>query len=232
MKCGSKNADNADFCSTCGAQLNKPEQDIREKQREEEDAETVEEYTVKVKKRNEQTVKNVGEVVEKVGKHVEQRIDQVGKNFEQWYDKTLGIFGPLIWSFLGLIILRLVIGVMTFAADDVPVVGRVSTFLYEYLLLFFGVMVLAAYNSYFYRRYKKYYRWVSPVFSTVVFVIVLWVASRFFLVLDAELDVSILVTISSYIEKYLIVIFVVIILLSYGFMLVFLPLEKEAKKGN
>ena len=67
------------------------------------------------------------------------------------------------------------------------------------------------------------------MFSTIVGVVLLWIVSKLFSIIDAELDIPVLATVSSFIETYIIVLFVVIVVLSYGFMLVFVPFIKETK---
>ncbi len=215
-KCGLKNKDNADFCTKCGTKL---EIKDGEKSVEEDISKQVEKAGVAF----ERAAKNFGDAAERVGKRIEQKMEKAGKGFEGWYDKKFGIFGPLIWSFLGIIILRLIIGVM--AITDLTVLVTISDFLYEYFLLLFGLMLISSYNTYFYRKYKKQYRWISPLISTIVFIVIIWIIAQIFIIIDTP----ILSSIASFIDTYLPVIFVVIIILSYGFMMVILPFTKEKK---
>jgi hypothetical protein len=111
------------------------------------------------------------------------------------------------------------------AITDLTVLGNISDFLYEYFLLLFGLMLISSYNTYFYRKYKKQYRWISPLISTIVFIVIIWIIAQIFIIIDTP----ILSSIASFIDTYLPVIFVVIIILSYGFMMVIHSFTKEKK---
>jgi len=181
-KCGLKNEENADFCTKCGTKLDKKE---HEKAIEEDINKRIEKAGVAI----ERAAKNFGDAAERVGKRIEQKMEKAGKEFESWYDKKFGIFGPLIWSFLGIIILRLIIGVMTIT--DYTVLVTISDFLYEYILLFFGLMLISSYNTYFYRKYKKQYRWISPLISTIIFIVIIWIVAKIFIIIDIPILSSI-----------------------------------------
>jgi ribosomal protein L40E len=217
-KCGAKNDDNAEFCSKCGKKMftyNK--KDKFEKQ------------AKKTEKLIEEKAEQFGEAIEKAGKRFELKMENTFKDFQKWYDNKFKIIGPLIWSFLGLIILRFII-LLFKNADDIDVLMEIGDFLYSYLLILFGLMLLNTYNSYFNRVYKKQYRLVSPAVSVISFVISLWIISKIFIILDTNLDIAILTTIANFINNYIILIFVIVLLLSYIFVLFIVPFEKDNKK--
>lgn len=217
-KCGAKNDDNAEFCSKCGKKMftyNK--KDKFEKQ------------AKKTEKLIEEKAEQFGEAIEKAGKRFELKMENAFKDFQKWYDNKFKIIGPLIWSFLGLIILRFII-LLFKNADDIDVLMEIGDFLYSYLLILFGLMLLNTFNSYFNRVYKKQYRLVSPAVSVISFVISLWIISKIFIILDTNLDIAILTTIANFINNYIILIFVIVLLLSYIFVLFILPFEKDNKK--
>jgi len=217
-KCGKKIKEDAEYCNKCGAKLSKSaKNNIKE-------SDYVPEKT---EKKIEQVAKEFGEGIERVGKRLEKRFDKTSEGFNQWFDQTFGIFGPLIWAFLALIILRIIIWGMNNIEDDYVVVGGIGDILYENLLLIFGLMVVSSYSTYLLRKYKKQYKWISPAISTAVFVIILWIITKILIVIDIEEDIPILTSIASFIESYLVIIFIAIILISYGFMIVVTPFEKK-----
>ncbi len=221
MKCPScefENTDNAKFCSKCGIELkSKSEKNVKEIKKEE----------VPIEERVEKAAKDLGEAAERIGKRIEHRFEHSGKAFGQWFDKKFGIVGPIIWAFIALIITRIVIWMMTNAEDEIVVIGKIGTLLYDYLLLIFISFLISSYNTYFLRNYKKEYHWISPIVATIGFIIGIWILAKIFLVIDAEFDVSVLASLASVIESFIVVIFIAILLISYGFMLIVTPNVKK-----
>ena len=217
-KCGKESKEEAEYCNKCGAKISKSVKNKKEEPQQVPKKET---------KSIEKVAKEFGEKAEQVGKRIEERFNKRSQDFNQWFDQLFGIFGPLVWAFLALIILRIIIFGMDIVGDDSAVIGRIGDVLYDNLLLIFGLMLVSAYNTYLSRRYKKQYRWISPAISTAFFVIILWIITKVFIVIDSELDIPILTSIASFIESYLVIIFIAIILISYGFMMVATPLEKK-----
>ncbi|UCF13765.1 MAG: zinc-ribbon domain-containing protein [Thermoplasmatales archaeon] len=217
-ECGKKNDDDAKYCKKCGTELIdiKTTDSIKSKKVDE----SVEEKIEKIASKFEETA-------ERIGKRIEHRFERPGKSFEQWSDKTFGIIGPLIGSFLVIIILRIAIWGMIAVGEDYAVIGKIGSVLYDYLLLIYISILISSYNTYLLRKYKTNYQWISPCISTVTFIIGLWVVAKIFVVIDTELDISILASLAHVIETYLIVIFFVVILISYGLKLVTTPLGKK-----
>jgi cation transport ATPase len=213
--CGKKNEDDAPFCTSCGTSLNIHAKDTALKRHADDFAQTAEKLGKKAGKKIEQAATRFGEETKGAGKRFEKKMDKAGKGFENWYDRTFGIAGPLISSFLGLIVLRLVIGGMDLAADDLPLLGTLSAFLYTYFLVFFGLMLLSSYSSYFSRHYKHQFRWILPGISAVGLTVVLWITASLLVILDEALDILALVWIALFIETYIIAIFVFILLVAY-----------------
>jgi hypothetical protein len=88
-------------------------------------------------------------------------------------------------------------------------------------------MILNSYNSYFNRNYKKRNRIISPGVSTFSFTVSIWIFADFLRILDNNFDIQVLTEIASFINTYIIMIFVVALLLSYVFTLALLPLAKD-----
>jgi len=217
-KCGKKNEDNARFCIKCGSSLK-----LEKNKKEEELAE-------KIKKIGEKVGKKIEKTAEEVGKQVEKSVEQAGKGFGSWYYRTFGVFGPLVSSFLGLIILRFIIEILSLSSTEVTVLGVISEFLYDYILLFFILMLLSSYNSYFYRHYKRQFRWFYPVFSAIGFGVFLWLAAKILLILDTSLDIPILASIASFIETYLVLISIFVLLIGYIYQMFTVSMTKERNR--
>jgi len=215
-KCGKKNDDDAEFCSECGAVLDKQETGKK-----------FENHVKKTANIIEEKAEKFGKNMEKAGKRLETRLEHSFEGFNKWYDKKFNIIGPLIWSFLGLIILRFIIWFFDVSRVEYNVLGDISDFLFSYVLIFFALMVLNSYNSYFNRIYKKHYRWILPAISTISFTVTIWLISKILIILDNNLDIPVLTTISNFIDAYIILIFIAVLLISYGFSMVILPIAKE-----
>jgi hypothetical protein len=205
-KCGKKN-DDAKFCIKCGFKLDNQEKE-----------DTFEKNMKTTAKIIEEKAEEFGKAAEKVGQKFERKIEDTFKNVGSWYDKKFKIFGPLVLSFLGLIILRFIIWLFALSGDTFSVFDEISDFLYSYLLIFFGLMLLNSYNSYFNRNYKKHYRWIYPTISTISFAVGLFIVSMIFIILDKHFNITFLTTIANFIQTYIILIFVIVLVLSYIFM--------------
>lgn len=215
-ECGKKNDDDSEFCNKCGTALDN--ENIEK---------TFENNIKKVAERFEEKAEQFGKNMEKAGKRFEKKMDNTFGNLQVWYDKKFNIFGPIIWGFIGLIILRIIIFFMDIARDNFSIFGDISDFLYDNILIFFGLMILNSYNSYFNRNYKKSYRIISPGISTFSFTVSLWIFADFLRILDKNFDIPVLTEIASFINTYIIMILVVALILSYVIVLVLLPLVKD-----
>ncbi len=168
-----------------------------------------------VGKRVEQHAKNFTTEMENLGKHAEN----TGKGFERWYDRTFGFFGPLFWSILGLVILGLIIVAMRKMSDVSPVFGAVSIFLTQYLPLFFALMIFFAYTSYVTRKYPRQIRWITPMFTALGFVLVLWIVVEVFLILNDYVGIPYLPTVASWIRASFILVFLLVLIFGYLILL-------------
>jgi hypothetical protein len=218
-KCGKKNDDDAEFCSKCGTILDN--ENIEK---------TFEEQMKKTAKKLEEKAEKFGKSMDKAGKRFETRIENSFEGFQKWFDNKFKFFGPLIWSFLGLIILRFIILIFDYSSDEFIILGELSDFLYTYILIFFGLMLLNTYNSYFNRVYKKQYNWIFPAVSTISFTVSIWIFSKILIIIDENLNIPVLTTIADFIDNYIIVIFVFALIISYSFMKFIIPYTKEINK--
>ncbi len=230
-KCGKENEDDSQYCKNCGNFLTRePESNSFEK-KVEDFAEDVERVGKKAGKKIEQTAKRFGEATQDLGKRLENATDRAGARIENWYDRTFGIFGPIIVSFIGLIIIRLVIEVLRLGADTTPVLADISNILYDYLLLLFILMLLSSYTSYFSKKWKSF-QWFSPITFAIVFVIIF----RLVMLILTEISYSegltnLEIEASKWSEQsYLMMIFVIVLLFGYLVLVAKLAFEKEQRK--
>jgi len=209
-ECKTENIQGSRYCKKCGKKLINSE-----------------DISVQIEKKIEKVAKEFGEAADRLGRKLEHGVNKSGNSFNQWNDKVFGIFGPLVWSFLALIIIRIFIFGMEAIEDDFVVAGVIGSVLYGYLLIIFTSILIGTYNTYLLRKYKKHYQLISPCISSICFIIGLWILSKIFSAIDAEIDFSILKLLASFIETYLILIFIAAILISYGAMLLSSPFNKK-----
>ena len=208
-KCGKKNDDDAEFCNKCGFIL---------------DNEKIEKSTAK---KIEEKAEEFGKSMEKAGQRLEQRIEFTFKEFQNWYDTKFNILGPLIWGFLCLIIFRFIIWIFDISRDELIVLGELSDFFISYILIFFGLIILNVYHSYFNRKYKKAYRSISPGVGTISFIISIWLISKILIIIDNNVNIPVLTTIANFIDSNIIFIFIGVLIISYSFAMVLLPFAKD-----
>jgi hypothetical protein len=229
-KCGRNIKDDTEFCIYCGDHLKVNTEEKTPEKKSEDIKEEIKDIGEKLEKKIEDATETLGKKAEDVGKRIEKRFKNVSKSYGSWYNRNFGIFGPLISSFLGLIILRLIIGIMSYIGKDIQVIKEIGDFLLLYILWFFGLMLLSSYNTYFYSKYKKKYRWISPFFSALEFAVSLWIGAKILVIIDNNLDIILLSTIAEYIDTYLVLIFILVILIGYIYHLFMLAWDVNSKK--
>ena len=241
-QCGKKNSADAEYCTKCGSNLGTRIYNVKRKEQVDKFTNEIQKSGKKTGKNIERAAKTFGEEAEELGRrvgrkaektgrelemkmknvdrhiearghHIERRIDRASKGFDSWYNRTFGIFGPLLSSLVGLIILRLVVEVFRIQSHIVPVLGDVGNALYSYIALIFIMMVLSSYTTYIARRYKPF-RWVSPILSAIVVTVILWVVEQILLVNHGYGDESIAEA-ASIIGTYLPTIFVFVVVVGY-----------------
>jgi uncharacterized membrane protein len=226
MNCGTRNADDAAFCTKCGASLTPTV------------ASSIERQAKMFAQNMEQLGKNLGESMkdatkrlqdrsQHMGKRIEQRVDQATHTVESWYDTTFGIVGPLIESFLFLIILRFAILLVHISASSLHNIDVITSVLQLYLLPLFGAILLANYATYFAKKSDKF-RIFSPLLHAIVFTIILWIIARLLYAISERLAIAALSTAAITIEHMLPALFVLILLIGY----VVLALNMSREQGQ
>jgi hypothetical protein len=226
-KCGIQSDDDSMFCTKCGTSLKS-------------DAATpLERHAMRFAQDMEQMGKNLGESMthaakriqvdtRDMGKRIEQRVDLASKHMESWYDRTFGILGPLLASFVFLIILRLVIEIVRISGDEVPEMGTITAVILIYLLPLFGTTLLSNYTSYFARKSFKF-RIFSPLFHSIALVIFLWIVAQILHTLRDRLQIAALGTAAMNIENILPTVFVFVLLIGYVVLAMNMTREQEKK---
>jgi hypothetical protein len=226
-KCGKNNRDDAIFCTTCGTSLKSDA------------ASTIERHAKMFAQDMEHMGKNLGESLTNaakrvqggssdIGKHIEQRVDRTSKHIEGWYDRTFGILGPLLSSFIFLIVLRLVIEIAKISGDEVPDISTITAVILIYLLPLFGTTLLSNYTSYFARKSYKF-RIFSPLFHSIVFVLFLWIVAQILFTLRDRLHIADLRTAAVSIENSLPTVFVFVLLIGYVILAITMSHEQGKK---
>jgi hypothetical protein len=234
-KCGTKNKDEATYCTKCGKSLTdtkikdnsieKPVDDStnsiekKGKATGEEFEETIEKFS--------KEAQDLGKRIEKAGKRFEKATDRASTYLDNWWDRSFGIFGPLLSSFIVLIILRIIIEFLRIGAEDIAFLGEVGDLLLDYFLLIFVLILVSSYCSYFSRKYKSF-QWISPVIFAIVLVIVSLVAANIITVIGESIGNPDLANAEIiWREKYLAMIFVIALLIGYLIKVVSVTWEND-----
>jgi len=228
-KCGTKNDDDAFFCTNCGVSLKAGSAPSSFEQQVKDFAKDMEQVGKKVGDRIAKTAQRIQDNASDAGNRVEQRVDRVSMRAENWYDRTFGVLGPLISSFIFLIVMRIVIEVLRIPEDNVVVFRILGSSLYTYLLLLFGVTLLSSYTQYFSRKLHQF-RIFSPLLYAIVPIVWLWVAMQILNNLSGPLNMPDLKTAASSIEQSLPTIFIFVLLL--GYVLLALTMSQEQKRKS
>lgn len=153
-QCGTESPPDAAFCRKCGARLHP------------------------WSSRFEWHMDQFSRDMEHLGDRIDQRV-----RYHRWYagsryDHAFGIFGPLVGSVIGFVILVVFIAILEAAAPSTPYASQIAVFFKDNLLVFFGLMLVSGYTTYAARRYRPF-RWVSPLIGAVIFFIVFTLVTQF-----------------------------------------------------
>ena len=229
-KCGKKNDDDVQYCSKCGYSLNNIKiKDTSFEKQIENFAGGVERVGKTAGEKIEKAAEKLGKETQGIGRRLEKATDKAGSYLDNWWDRTFKIFGPLVSSFIALIVLRLVIEGLRIGAKDTPVLSEVSDLLLEYLLLIFVVILVSSYSSYFSRKYKTF-QWISPVIIAVVIVVLSFIIVNILSVVGTSIgDLELANVEIEWREKYMLMIFVIVLLVGYLIKVASVAWEKDKK---
>jgi len=229
--CKTNNDPDASFCTHCGENLNVYKARTTIEKQAKKFASDMERMGKKAGKVASTTAKQIQKETSDVGQRIEQRLDHVGKRTENWYDRTFGIWGPLLSSFLFLIIFRLVVAVIQSIQADSDAMRyntAIAAVLLTYLLPLFFITLLSNYTSYFSRKYFQV-KVFSPLVHAVAFVLFIWIATLILYDLSVRLTISELHTTAFNIQQALPVIFVFVLLIGYVILAANMPRVPDKK---
>jgi gas vesicle protein len=226
-KCGTKNDDDAVFCKNCGASLHSDVGATIEQQAKQ-FAKDMEQVGKKVGDRIAQTAKQIHEDTQVSARRFEHRMDRASRRAENWYDQTFGIIGPLLSSFIFLIVLRLAIAVLQLPSSETPDLNTFAGILLVYILPLFGVSLLSNYTRFFARKYY-HFRMFSPLLYTITIVLLVWILARILSDVSVRFSITDLGSAAVSLENSLPTIFVFVLLLGYVILAINMPREREGK---
>lgn len=181
----------------------------------------------KLVKKIEQSVKKFGEETQDFGKNIEKITKKTSNCVEGWYNRKFGIFGPLLSSFIGLIVIRLVIEGLKIGAKDNPILADVGDALFSNLLLLFVVILISSYSEYLSKKYRSF-RWINPISIAVVVVIIFLVLENIVSIVgNAAGETYLVKATSDWINKYLLMIYILVLLTGYLILMAMISLEKS-----
>jgi len=167
--------------------------------------------------------KRVGDGFEKLGKTLEEKVDRRGKDFQNWWDHSLGILSPVVaGAFCAIVVLVLIFiaDAIASASDHRQFWEELADFGLDNFLLLVGLGFFGSFNDYFNRRHKKTYRWIYPPVSGVLCVAWFWVLSQVLDITATTRGHPSLTDLSDFIELMLPVIFVLVLVIGYSVVFV------------
>jgi len=204
--CGKKLDEDTQYCTKCGHDLG--HESSFEK--------NMENFGEKIGEKAEQFGRKIEKKADDFGDHINHLYDRTFRIAGKWYAESFKIAGPLIGAFIALIILRIVIYVIQASDEDIFIVTTLGEGLLEYLLFIFASMLLSGYNTYFHRKYKHRYQWIYPLISAIGFIIGAWIAAQIMLLISQSNDTPIIKAIGTFINTYLIGIFIIALVIGYA----------------
>ena len=225
-KCGTKNDDDATFCTHCGVSLCSDAGSTIE-QHAKQFAQNMEQVGKKIGDQMAQAAKKVQETTQKEARQFEQRMDRMSHHAESWYNKTFGVFGPLLESFIFLIVFRIIIMVMDLPNQQTPEIHTLAAILLVYILPLFALTLLSNYTNYFSKKYFQF-KMFSPLLYAIFFVFLCWIISKILYDTNAHFTIPDIQTAALSLENSLPTIFIFVLLI--GYVILILSLPKNQKK--
>ena len=226
-KCGTKNGDDAAFCTHCGVSLNSDVGSTIE-QHAKQFAQNMEQMGKKVGDQMAQAAKKVHETTQKEARQFEHRMDRASHHAENWYNKTFGAFGPLLESFIFLIGFRFVIMLMELPNQKTPDIHIIASILLVYILPLFALSLLSNYTQYLSKKFFKF-KVFSPLLYAIFVVLLFWIISKMLYDASTHFTVPDLQTAALSLENGLPTIFIFVLLLGYVILVMSLPRDQKEK---
>jgi len=224
-KCGTLNDDDAIFCTKCGVSLKSDAASTIERHAKM-FAQDMEQMGKKLGESMTHTVKRMEGDSHDIGKRIEHRVDYASKHVENWYNRNFGIFGPLLESFIFLIVLRLAIIVLEIPSVWTLETDKIAAILLVYILPLFAVTLLSNYTKYFARKSYKF-RVFSPLFYAITLILFLWIIAKILYDVSVRFTLSDLRTVAVSLENSLPTIFIFVLLIGYVILFLSMPRDQE-----
>ncbi len=204
--CNKTNPDDAIFCQQCGLKLNGES-----------------------KTKFEQNMDHFGKEVEQIGKRIEATFEKTGKQVDTWYDKTFGVFGPVLSALIAFIVLFIVIYIFSFFGRTRPWMLEISTFLESLLIIFLVIFFLSSFSNYFSKKVQPF-RFVSPIIGAIVFMVWFWVGINILAIIAFQFDLELIQTFTDFFEVLIFPLALLILLI--GYLGVITSMKQEDKEGR
>ena len=178
--------------------------------------------------------KSIDERIEDFGEEMEDFGDRFGKEMESFteelessYRGLFGAVGPFLWSLVGLVFLGILVWALHWIGEAIPSTIFISAggFILNHLALFFLLLLIFNYSSYFSKRYREKFKFVSPITTALSIVVWIWIIGRLLLIMDPQFD-SISHAVRSFLGN-LLTIFLLLVILCYLLLVI-----KESKRSE
>ena len=217
-KCGMKNRFGDLYCLSCGSPIGRgsnASQDWQKSARSKPIGQQVNTAETKIVTEFGQTGNSIDGELRKAGEGFGEGLERTGKRASDWYDRTTGIFGPMISALFGLLLLVLAVLCIMILAEERGVWVDLTDFVLTYLPLFFMLGLLGSYSTYFSRKYHSRFKWAMPITAAVSITAAFWIVARIMAIIDQSLEIPYIGTIYPWIDLLLPVIFVLVVAVGY-----------------
>ncbi|HUT00206.1 MAG TPA: hypothetical protein VMY59_07815, partial [Candidatus Thermoplasmatota archaeon] len=137
-------------------------------------------------------------------------------------------FGPLLESFIFLIVFRLVIIAMEHISFETSDIQTLASILLVYLLPFFALSLLSNYTQYLSRKFFQI-KVFSPLLYAIFFVLFCWIISQILYDANTRFSNPDILTAAQSLENSLPTIFIGVLLIGYIILVLNLPKDQKKK---
>ena len=151
-----------------------------------------------------------------------KRWEDRGRRFEIWWLRSFGLVGPLIGSIVGIVFLAIGMWLLNLANLILlsTFVTNITNFVLSNIHWFFAIFLFSNYSEYLEKRYPKPYWTIAPIMTSTKIIIGLWIFAALLNIINYSVNISILVTISSFIMTNLAAVFMVFLVLGYVMLII------------
>lgn len=203
--CGRENGTDSKFCENCGVQLLSgapaspgPSHGF--------DAQM------------EDAGRRMGEAFSQMGRTWGTEAGKTGFRLEAWWDRTLGVFAPVVSGLIGVFVLLMALilfGMIADISERSNFWDDLISFVEHNMALFIALIFLNSFSNYLRRRYRKTWRWVIPVPIAIGSVGGFWIFAEVLKIAALDLEHPTLDDLGGMIELLLPVLFILVLILGY-----------------